>query len=196
MEKTIYFAPQIIRESSRGLDSIPLQDDMLANREMMVVGQIDAESVNSLIAQLLHLKREDPVAEITLYVNSPGGEVTSGLALYDVMQGISCPIRTICTGIAASMASVLFTAGDTREMLRHSRLMLHDPLIPNAGGSALELSAVAEDLMRTRQAMAEIYAKHTGKSIEEIFEVTSKDTYFTPERAIEFGLADKIVETM
>lgn len=196
MEKTIYFAPQIIRESSRGLDSIPLQDDMLANREMMVVGQIDSESVNSLIAQLLHLKREDPVAEITLYVNSPGGEVTSGLALYDVMQGISCPIRTICTGIAASMASVLFTAGDTREMLRHSRLMLHDPLIPNAGGSALELSAVAEDLMRTRQAMAEIYAKHTGKSIEEIFEVTSKDTYFTPERAIEFGLADKIVETM
>lgn len=196
MEKTIYFAPQIIRESSRGLDSIPLQDDMLANREMMVVGQIDAESVNSLIAQLLHLKREDPVAEITLYVNSPGGEVTSGLALYDVMQGISCPIRTICTGIAASMASVLFTAGDTREMLRHSRLMLHDPLIPNTGGSALELSAVAEDLMRTRQAMAEIYAKHTGKSIEEIFEVTSKDTYFTPERAIEFGLADKIVETM
>lgn len=196
MEKTIYFAPQIIRESSRGLDSIPLQDDMLANREMMVVGQIDAESVNSLIAQLLHLKREDPVAEITLYVNSPGGEVTSGLALYDVMQGISCPIRTICTGIAASMASVLFTAGDTRKMLRHSRLMLHDPLIPNAGGSALELSAVAEDLMRTRQAMAEIYAKHTGKSIEEIFEVTSKDTYFTPERAIEFGLADKIVETM
>lgn len=196
MEKTIYFAPQIIRESSRGLDSIPLQDDMLANREMMVVGQIDAESVNSLIAQLLHLKREDPVAEITLYVNSPGGEVTSGLALYDVMQGISCPIRTICTGIAASMASVLFTAGDTREMLRHSRLMLHDPLIPNAGGSALELSAVAEDLMRTRQAMAEIYAKHTGKSIEEIFEVTSKDTYFTPEQSIEFGLADKIVETM
>lgn len=196
MEKTIYFAPQIIRESSRGLDSIPLQDDMLANREMMVVGQIDSESVNSLIAQLLHLKREDPVAEITLYVNSPGGEVTSGLALYDVMQGISCPIRTICTGIAASMASVLFTAGDTREMLRHSRLMLHDPLMPNAGGSALELSAVAEDLMRTRQAMAEIYAKHTGKSIEEIFEVTSKDTYFTPERAIEFGLADKIVETM
>lgn len=196
MEKTIYFAPQIIRESSRGFDSIPLQDDMLANREMMIIGQIDAESVNSLIAQLLHLKREDPVAEITLYVNSPGGEVTSGLALYDVMQGVSCPIRTICTGIAASMASVLFAAGDTREMLRHSRLMLHDPLIPNAGGSALELSAVAEDLMRTRQAMAEIYAKHTGKSIEEIFEVTSKDTYFTPERAIEFGLADKIVETM
>lgn len=196
MEKTIYFAPQIIRESSRGFDSIPLQDDMLANREMMIIGQIDAESVNSLIAQLLYLKREDPVAEITLYVNSPGGEVTSGLALYDVMQGISCPIRTICTGIAASMASVLFAAGDTREMLRHSRLMLHDPLIPNAGGSALELSAVAEDLMRTRQAMAEIYAKHTGKSIEEIFEVTSKDTYFTPERSIEFGLADKIVETM
>lgn len=196
MEKSIYFAPNIIRESSRGIDSVSLQDDMLAHREVMVIGQIDAEAVNALIAQLLHLNRDDPEAEITMYVNSPGGEVTSGLALYDVMQSISCPIRVVCTGIAASMASLFFVAGDAREMLPHSRLMLHDPLIMNAGGSALELNAVAGDLMRTRQSMAEIYARHSKKTVEEILAVTSKDTYFTPEAAIEFGLADSIVTTM
>lgn len=196
MEKSIYFAPQIIRESSRGFDHIPLQDDMLTNRELMIIGQIDAEAVNSLIAQLLHLKREDPEEWVTIYVNSPGGEVTSGLALYDVMQAIPCPLRMVCTGIAASMASVLFAAGDTREMLPHSRLMLHDPLIANTGGSALELNAVAEDLMHIRQSMAQIFASHTGRSIEEIFAVTSKDTYFTPQRAIEFGLADKVAEAL
>lgn len=196
MEKSIYFAPQILRESSRGIDAVSLQDDMLANREIMIIGEIDAEAVNALIAQLLCLKRQDPDGEITVYVNSPGGEVTSGLALYDVMKGISCPLRMVCTGIAASMASVLFVAGDTREMLPHSRLMLHDPLIASTGGSALELNAVAEDLMRTRQSMAEIYAAHSGKSADEILEVTKQDTYFTPERAIEFGLADKIAETI
>lgn len=193
MEKLIELTPQIIRESSSGFDRIPLQDDMLAHREVMVVGQIDAEAVNVLIAQLLHLKRVDPEGEIVMYLNSPGGEVTSGLALYDVMQSISCPVRTVCTGIAASMASVLFAAGDSREMLPHSRLMLHDPLIASVGGSALELDSVAQDLMRTRQAMAEIYALHTGRSVEEIYAVTSKDTYFTPESAIEFGLADRVV---
>lgn len=194
MEKTITFAPRIIRETSRGLECIALQDEMLANREVMAIGEINAELVNALIAQLLYLKKADPDGEVTMYVNSPGGEVTSGLALYDVMQGISCPIRTVCTGLAASMASVLFAAGDMREMLPHSRLMLHDPLTTAVSGSALEVNSRAQDLMRTRQEMAEIYAKHTGKSVEEVFEVTSKDTYFMPEAAVEFGLADRIVK--
>lgn len=196
MEKSIYLAPNIIRESSQGFAAIALQDDMLSNREIMMIGEINAESVNAHIAQLLHLKREDEQAPITIYVNSPGGEVSSGLALYDVMQAIPCPIHMVCTGIAASMASVLFAAGDTRTMLTHSRLMLHDPLVMQAGGSALEVSALAEDLMRTRQAIAEIFAKHTGKPIDEIFEITSKDTYFTAEKAIEFGLADEIAKTI
>lgn len=196
MEKSIYLAPNIIRESSQGFAAIALQDDMLSNREIMMIGEINAESVNAHIAQLLHLKREDEQAPITIYVNSPGGEVSSGLALYDVMQAIPCPIHMVCTGIAASMASVLFAAGDTRTMLAHSRLMLHDPLIMQAGGSALEVSALAEDLMRTRQAIAEIFAKHTGKPIDEIFEITSKDTYFTAEKAIEFGLADEIAKAI
>ena len=196
MDHSILYAPQIIRESSRGFSTISLQDDMLGNREVMIIGEINAETVNSLVAQLLYLKREDPIGKITAYVNSPGGEVTSGLALYDVMQSISCPIRMVCTGIAASMASLLFVAGDEREMLCHSRLMLHDPLIAKTGGSALELNAVAEDLMRTRQAMAEIYSAHSGKTVEEIFDITSRDTYFTPKKAIEYGLADKVIETL
>lgn len=191
MNNSIYTAPQVIRESSRGFDAIPLQDEMLSHREVMLIGDINAEGVNALIAQLLHLCREDAEGQITIYVNSGGGEVVSGLALYDVMQAIPCPIRTVCTGIAASMASVIFAAGDEREMLPHSRLMLHDPLVTNAAGSALELSARAEDLMRTRDAMAQIYAAHTGKSVEEIFAVTAKDTYFSPDEAIAFGLADR-----
>lgn len=193
MNTSIHFAPQIIRESSRGFDKIPLQDEMLSNRELMLVGAIDADVVNSLIAQLLYLHREDPDAEITVYVNSPGGEIDSGLALYDVMRGISCPVRMVCTGMAASMASVLFVAGDVRDMLPHSRLMLHDPLISRIGGSALELNAVAEDLMRIRQAMAEIYSSHSNQSVEEVLAITAKDTYFTPQKAIECGFADKII---
>lgn len=196
MNDSILFAPNILRETHAGISCIPLQDEMLANREVMVVGEITADLVNSLIAQFLHLKKEDARGEIVMYINSPGGEVTSGLALYDVMQGVSCPVHTVCTGVAASMASVLFAAGSMRSMLPHSRLMLHDPLIPSTGGSALKLNEVAEDLMRTREAMGEIYAKHTGRTLEEIFEVTSKDTFFTPRAAIEFGLADKIAETI
>lgn len=196
MEKSIYFAPQITRESSRGFEHIPLQDEMLSKREVMMVGTIDAEVVNALIAQLLYLSREDPEEGITVYVNSPGGEVTSGLALYDVMQAIPCTVKMVCMGIAASMASLLFAAADERVMLPHSRLMLHDPLISSTSGSALELSSVANDLMRTRQSMAEIYARHTGKSVEDIFQVTSKDTYFTAEAAIDFGLADKVTDAL
>lgn len=194
MEKTIYSAPQIIRESSRGFDCIPLQNEMLCNREVMLIGEIDAEMANSLIAQLLFLNKENPESEISIYINSPGGEVVSGLALYDVIQAISCPVRMICTGLAASMASVIFASGTTRVMLPHSRLMLHDPLISGTAGSALELHATAENLMQIRQSMAEIYAAHTKKSVAEILDVTSKDTYFDAHSAIAFGLADNVID--
>lgn len=196
MEHSILYAPNILRETHGGISFIPLQDEMLSNREVMVIGEITADLVNSLIAQFLHLKKSDPQGEIVVYINSPGGEVTSGLALYDVMQAVPCQTHTVCTGVAASMASVLFAAGDTRSMLPHSRLMLHDPLVPSTGGSALKLNEVAEDLMRIRESMGLIYSKHTGKTLEEIYEVTSKDTFFTPEAAIAFGLADEVVRTL
>lgn len=189
--------PNIIKETNRGYDSYRIIDEMLSNREIQCVGEINADSVYSLIMQLQHLYREDPEAEITMYINSPGGEVNSGLALYDIMQAIKAPIRTVCVGMAASMASILFAAGDRREILPHAAVMIHDPLIPGGvGGSALRIRSLSDDLMRTRTLIAEILAKHTGKSVEEIYEKTATDTFFYGEDAVAYGLADNVITSL
>ena len=184
---------RIIKESSHGYDLIPIQDEMLSHREVELVGEVDADSANALIRQLRYLQREDPGAWVTLYINSPGGSVDSGMALYDVMQAVSCPIRTVCVGLAASMAALLFISGAQRDMLPHSRLMIHDPLILQTGGSALKLKAVSDDLMETRQIIARVIAEHSGKSMDEVLAKTASDSYFRAEEAIEFGLADQII---
>ena len=184
---------RIIKESSRGYDLIPIRDEMLSHREMELAGEVDADSVNALIRELRYLQRQDPEGEITMYINSPGGGVDSGLALYDVMQTISCPIRTVCVGLAASMAALLFISGSRRDMLPHSRLMIHDPLIVQTGGSALRLKAVSDDLMETRQITARVIAEHSGRSLEQILEKTATDSFFRAEEAVAFGLADNII---
>lgn len=185
----------IIRETCQGFSTIRIQDDMLRNRELECVGEINEESVNSLIRQLRYLEREDSGGEIKIFINSPGGLISDGLALYDVMKVITCPITTICMGLAASMAAILFAAGDKREMLEHSRIMIHDPLIGGKGitGSATKLDARIRDLMNTRMITAGILAEHTGRTVDEILEKTASDTYFYAEEAIAFGLADRII---
>ena len=184
---------RIIKESSRGYDLIPIRDEMLSHREVELAGEVDADSVNALIRELRYLQRQDPEGEITMYINSPGGGVDSGLALYDVMQTVSCPIRTVCVGLAASMAALLFISGSRRDMLPHSRLMIHDPLIVQTGGSALRLKAVSDDLMETRQITARVIAEHSGRSLEEILEKTATDSFFRAEEAVACGLADNII---
>lgn len=184
---------RIIKESSRGYDLIPIQDEMLSHREVELVGEVNADSVNALVRELRYLQRQDPEAPITLYINSPGGSVDSGMALYDVMRAISCPVRTVCVGLAASMAALLFISGAERNMLPHSRIMIHDPLITQTGGSALKLKAISDDLMETRRITAKVIADHSGKSMEEILVKTSTDSYFRAEEAVEFGLADNII---
>ena len=163
---------------------------------MELVGEVDAASVNALIRQLRYLQREDPEAPVTLYINSPGGSVDSGMALYDVMQAVSCPIRTVCMGLAASMAALLFVSGAERDMLPHSRLMIHDPLILQTGGSALKLKAVSDDLMETRQIIARVIAEHSGKTMEEVLAKTASASFFRAEEAVSFGLADRIVTSL
>ncbi|MDD6071872.1 MAG: ATP-dependent Clp protease proteolytic subunit [Clostridiales bacterium] len=186
--------PRIIKETSKGIQNYEIVDEMLQYREIECVGEINMETVYSLIQQLRYLQRVSPDKEITLFINSPGGEVSSGLALYDVMQAVKCPIRTVCVGMAASMGAVLFAAGDKREMLPHARIMIHDPLISGGlSGSALSIQSRSLDLMKTRETTATILAKHTGKTIEEIYEKTATDTYFGAEEAIAFGLADRII---
>ena len=197
MDQTSTYSPLVMQETSDGLRLYDIRDEMLASREIEITGAIDAGSVSTAIRCLLHLQKEDQQLPITLYINSPGGEVQSGLALYDVMQAVSCPIHTVCLGMAASMAALLFIAGDQREMLPHSSVMIHDPLIGGGiGGSALSVKARADDLMRIRDITAQVISQHTGMNIEEVFELTAKDTYFEAEEAIANGMADRIITSL
>ena len=193
----MYYIPNIIRETSEGLNQIPIQDILFQRREVECIGEITEDSVAALILQLRYLHHEAPEQEITMYINSPGGEVSSGLALYDVMKAIQCPIRTVCVGTAASMAAILFLSGDKRDMLAHSKVMIHDPLIPGGiGGNALKVDAVARNLMQTRQTIADIISRHTGKSLEDVLAKTASDSYFDAEQAVEWGLADRIIHEL
>lgn len=191
------YLPGVLRETSEGLNRIEIQDILFQRREIQCTGSITTESASVLSLQLRYLQQEAPGQEITLFINSPGGEVDSGLALYDTMRAIGCPIRTVCTGTAASMAAILFLSGDKREMLPHSKVMIHDPLIPGGvGGSALTVDAVARNLMRARQTIADIIARHTGKALEEVLAKTASDSYFDAQEAIDWGLADRIIHQL
>ncbi|WP_321972841.1 ATP-dependent Clp protease proteolytic subunit [Paratractidigestivibacter sp.] len=191
---TYPYSPLIMRETSLGLEKIDIRDEMLADRELELCGPVDADSVADIIRGMRHLQKADPQAPVTLFINSPGGEVSSGLALYDVMCAISCPVRTVCLGLAASMAALLFVAGDTRDMLPHSRVMIHDPLISGGvGGSALSVKARADDLMRIRDVTAQVISEHTGMSLEQVFDLTARDTYFEADEAVAAHLADHVI---
>lgn len=191
------YSPQIMQETALGLERFDIRDEMLAFRELELCGPVDAESVADIIRGMRHLQRLDPAKPVTLFINSHGGEVQSGLALYDVMSAISCPVRTVCLGLAASMAALLFIAGDTRDMLPHSRVMIHDPLIGGGvGGSALSVKARADDLMRIRDITAQVIADHTGMMLERVFELTARDTYFEAEEAVAAHLADNVIKRL
>ena len=192
-----YYIPTIIRETSEGTARIPIADIMFQRREIWLTGEITSEVADAVIAQILHLDAEDPDAEITLYIDSPGGSVTAGLSIYDVMQAVTADIHTVCVGTAASMAAVLFAAGDRREILRHGEVMIHDPLVSGGiSGSALTVQDKSDRLMAKRKVLSGILAEHTGKSVKQIYKVTAKDTYFGAEEAVAFGLADAVIEKM
>ena len=192
-----YYIPTIIRETSEGTARIPVADMMFQRREIWISGEINSELADAVISQILHLDAEDPAAEITLYIDSPGGSVAAGLSIYGVMQAVTASIRTVCVGTAASMAAVLFAAGDRREILRHGEVMIHDPLVSGGiSGSALAIQDKSDRLMAKRKVLSGILAQHTGKTLRQIYKVTGKDTYFGAEEAVAFGLADSIVEKM
>ena len=188
-------SPRVIRETSQGVECVHLADLMFQNRAFWLSGNIDGNSADTINSQLLHLAAEAPDKDITIYINSPGGEVSSGLAIYDVMQAVPCKIRTVCVGTAASMAAVLFAAGDRREILKHGKILIHDPLVPRGvAGSALEIQEKSSQLMSTRKILCGILAKHTGKSLNQIYRVSRKDTWFEAEKAVAFGLADAVID--
>lgn len=186
----------VILESPRGYDVIPINDKLLDSRCLFLTEAVDSASMTELIKQIKYLdSREDAGEEITLFINSPGGNVISGLALYDVLTASRSPIRTVCIGDAASMGAILFLAGDKREMLPHTRLMIHDPSFGSldvGGKKPHELRQEVESLERVKVILAEIISAKTGKTSEEICKITANDTYFTAEEAIAFGLATDI----
>lgn len=186
--------PHIIRETAEGTTYCPIQDELFSvHRSVEVVGEITRESVYSLILQLRYLCHADPEKEVTMYINSPGGSVCDGLALYDVMEAIGCPVRTVCVGMAASMGALLFAAGDKREMLPHAEVMIHDPLVNGISGSALSIEESSRRLMNIRQITAKILSRHTGHTMEEVYEKTKQDSYFNAREAVAWHLADRII---
>ena len=193
----IYNAPRVIRETSQGIEYIPITDLMLQRREVWLNGEIDSSMADAVISQILYLDAEQPGKEITLYVDSDGGSVSAGLAIYDVMQAVQSSIRTVCIGMAASMAAVIFSAGNRREILRHGEVMIHDPLVSGGiSGSALTVQDKSQRLMQLRKILCGILAQHTGKTLKQIYTMTAKDTYFAAEDAVKYGLADTVVEKL
>lgn len=189
--------PGILRESSRGFERIEIEDDLLQKREIFLTDEVNASTMNSLLKQLIYLNRTDPGAEITLYINSPGGEVQSGLAVYDWMKLMTAPLKTVCIGTAASMAAILFLAGDTRLMTTNSRIMIHDPA--PAGGSLAgrkpgEIAEQLEELRKVQAVTCTIISEITGQSEDIVYGKTQKDSWFNADEALAFGLATGILK--
>ena len=187
--------PNILMETSYGYSGCSIQDNLMQQRAVLCFGTITPELADSLILQLLYLSaRSDQ--EITLYIHSPGGEVNSGFAIYDTMKLLGCPIRTVCMGNASSMAALLFAAGDTRCILPHSKVMIHDPLVQQVSGSTMKIKDCADSLLQIRSTMADILSKRTGRTVEEILEKTEQETTFSAQEAVEFGLADQVLASV
>ena len=188
----------IILESVRGFQPVAIEDELLKNREIFMTDAVDGRSCNEVIKQLMYLERKDPTGEITIYINSPGGSVQDGLAVYDLIMLLKSPVRTVCMGTCASMGAILFLAGKKREMMNHGKLMIHDPAFGNGhemgGKKPHEIQTELDDLNRCRDALAKIIADRTGHTIEEIKEVTVNDMYYTAEEAVKFGLATAVIK--
>ena len=187
--------PMVVEQSSRGERAYDIYSRLLKERIIFLTGPIDDNIASLVCAQLLFLESENPKKEISFYINSPGGIVWSGLAMYDTMQYISSKIMTICIGQAASAGSLLLTAGekDMRFSLPNSRIMIHQP---SGGfhGQVTDIEIQSKEIVKTKRRLNEIYSKHTGKNIKDIEDIMERDKFFSPEEAIKFGLIDKVVE--
>jgi ATP-dependent Clp protease protease subunit len=185
--------PTVIETTGRGERAYDIYSRLLKERIIFLGTPINDEVANNVMAQLIFLEYENPEKDITLYINSPGGYVSAGLAIYDTMQHVRPNIATICIGSCASMAAVLLAAGTKgkRYALPHSRIMLHQPS-GAATGQSTDIQITAKEIVRTKDTLTEIVAKHTGKSIDEVRAKTDRDFYMGPEEAKEFGVIDEI----
>ena len=187
--------PYVVEKNGRDERSMDIYSRLLKDRIVMLGSGVNDDASNSIVAQLLFLQFDDPKADIHFYINSPGGSITAGLAIYDTMQYISCDVATYCIGQAASMGAVLLTAGaeGKRHALPNARIMIHQPL---AGyqGTATELEIHAKEVLRVKQRMNEILLKHTGQTLEKIEQDTDRDNFMTAEEAQTYNLIDTVLE--
>lgn len=184
------------KETAKGIEILTLEDVLYSSREIFLTDEVDTNSSVKLIKELMVLEKLDPTKEVTIYINSPGGEVISGMAVYDYIQTMKAPVKTVCIGTAASMGAMLFLAGHKREMLPHTRLMIHDPAFGGgnmAGKKPHELQQYVDKLKQTQDIIVDIIAEKTGKTKDEIRDKTKDDSYFNAEEAVEYGLATGIV---
>jgi len=186
--------PMVVEQSSRGERAYDIYSRLLKERIIFLGTTINDEVANLVIAQMLFLEAEDPDREIHLYINSPGGLVTAGLGIYDTMQFVKPPVTTLCMGQAASMAALLLTAGapGKRTSLPHARILIHQPL-GGFSGQATDVDIQAREILRLREELNEIMAKHTGQSMDRINRDTERDFYMSGEQAKEYGLVDEVI---
>jgi ATP-dependent Clp protease protease subunit len=195
IEKALNLVPMVVEQTARGERAYDIYSRLLKDRLVFIVGPIDDQVANLVVAQLLFLESENPDKDVQLYINSPGGVVTSGLAIYDTMQFIKPDVATTCLGQAASMGSLLLAGGakGKRYCLPHSRVMIHQP---SGGfeGQASDIHIHAREILNTKQRLNEILAKHTGQTVERVAQDSDRDNFMDAKKAVEYGLVDTVLE--
>jgi len=192
-----HLVPMVVEQTARGERAYDIYSRLLKDRIVFVGGVLDDHLSSLVIAQMLFLEKEDPDKDIDMYINSPGGSVTAGLAIFDAMRFIKPDVATICMGMAASMGSVLLTGGakGKRYALPHSKILIHQPWVSQIGGQATDVEIAARDLVATRQTIAHIYEVTTGKPLEQILRDIDRDYYMAADEAKSYGIIDQIIES-
>ena len=192
MEKSALI-PYIVEQTSRGERSYDIYSRLLEDRIIFLSGEIDDAVANTVVAQLIYLEAKDPSKDISLYINSPGGSVSAGLAIYDTMNYVKCDVSTICIGMAASMGAFLLSSGHKgkRFALPNSEIMIHQPL-GGAQGQASDIKIAAEHILKTKRKLNQILAHNSGKPVEQVERDTDRDNYLSAQEALEYGLIDKV----
>lgn len=188
--------PMVVEQTPRGERSYDIYSRLLKERIVFLAGQVEDTVASLVVAQLLYLESEDPDKAITLYINSPGGSVTAGMAIYDTMQLIKPEVKTFCVGLAASMGAVLLAAGapGKRYALPNCRMLIHQPLGYGIGGQATDIDIHAREILRTRTRLNEILAAHTKQPLERVEKDTERDFWMSPEEAVVYGLVDEVIK--
>ena len=194
--QSLNLVPMVVEQSSRGERAYDIYSRLLKDRVIFIVGPVEDYMANLVVAQLLFLESENPDKDINLYINSPGGSVSAGLAIYDTMQFVRCEVSTMCVGQAASMGAVLLAAGarEKRLCLPHSRVMIHQPL-GGFQGQASDIDIHAREILKVRTQLNEILAEHTGQTVDQIAKDTERDNFMDPQQAMDYGLIDKVFES-